>query len=730
MNRTWAAQAFTASLTVAAAAVPSSAAVAAASQTGPSTERPTFAKDIAPIIFAHCSTCHRPGGSAPFSLLTYADVATRGRQIASAVTRRQMPPWKPEPGYGEFVGERRLTDEQISLIVRWIDEGTARGDAAALPPAPRWPDKWQLGQPDLVITMPEPYNLPADGLDVFRNFVIPIPIPATQYIRAWEFWPGNVNVVHHATMHLDPAGASRQLDEQDPEPGYEGLAPFSVKDPSGYFLGWTPGQKPDVAAAEVAWTLQPGSDLVLMLHLRPTGRPETIQASLGLYFSDVPPSRVPAMLRLGRQDIDIPAGEKRYTITDSFELPVDVYVQTVYPHAHYRAKDIKGFATLPDGTRQWLLYIKEWDFNWQDVYRYVKPIFLPAGSTLAMEYTYDNSAENPHNPFNPPRRVTFGKNSSDEMGDLWVQVVPRETGGLDKLTEAFSRKLLPATISGVEMMLRAEPENRALHDEAALLHVHAGSLENAAVHFAEAVRIAPESPAAHYNLGSMLLRVGKPDEAEPHLQKALQLRPDYAAAHHNLGIIFQQRHEFDRAAEHYREAMRLEPGNADAHYHLGVVLQSQEKVDEAIAEYHEALRLQPSYPAAHYLLGAALRSQGHLREAAQQYRQALQARPEWTLPMIELAWVLATSSDPEIRRPGEAFVLAQRAARITSPAPASVLDVLAAAFAALGEFDRAIATAESALASAIAGAGDADAVKRIQERLNLYRQRRPYVAPQ
>ena len=254
---------------------------------------PTFTKDIAPIIFSNCSSCHRPGGAASFSLLSYTDVKSRARLIASATTRRFMPPWKPEPGVGAFVDVRRLSDAQIATIQQWVDHGTPEGDAASLPPAPKFSSDWRLGPPDLVLTMDRPYTLRAGGDDMYRHFVIPIQIPATRYIKAWEFRPGNPHVVHHATMQIDRTGASRQFDAQDPEPGYEGLIAHSVSSPDGYFLDWAPGHTPYTAPPGMSIPLEPASDLVLMLHLRPSGKPETVQASIALYL----PTRRPLACR-------------------------------------------------------------------------------------------------------------------------------------------------------------------------------------------------------------------------------------------------------------------------------------------------------------------------------------------------------------------------------------------------------------------------------------------------
>ena len=272
-----------------------------------------------------------------------------------------MPPWKPEPGVGDFVGVRRLSDEQITLIERWAADGAIEGEPGLSPPPPP-SGAWRLGEPDLVLTMPA-YTLRATGDDMYRHFVLPIPTPVKRDVKAWELRPGNLRVVHHATMEIDATGMSRHLDDQDGEPGYEGLIAHTSMAPDGYFLDWAPGHTPYVAPEGMAFPVEARSDLVLMLHLRPSGRQEKVQASVGLYFSDTPPTRVPALLRLTRQDIDIPAGENRHVITTSYQLPIDINVYTVQPHAHNLAKQIESFATLPDGSTKRLLSIKDWDFN-------------------------------------------------------------------------------------------------------------------------------------------------------------------------------------------------------------------------------------------------------------------------------------------------------------------------------------------------------------------------------
>jgi hypothetical protein len=525
---------------------------------GEAAEPPTFAEDVAPLVFTHCVPCHRPNGAAPFSLTSYPDVRGRARQILNAMTARTMPPWKPEPGFGEFAGSRRLADDQIEIVKQWVDTGMRFGDPRALPSLPEAPDGWQIGPPDIVLRLEDPYRVPPHGDDKLRNFVIPIGLTGARYVRGWEFRTTNTRAVHHATMVVDPTRASRSLDQLDPEPGYEGVIPVSVASPEGFFLGWTPGQAPFQAASGTAWRLEPGSDLVVMLHLRPTGGWETVDLSIGLYLTDEAPLHTPVMIRLNRQDIDIPPGERQYTVTDSFTLPVDVEAVGIQPHAHTLARAIKGFATHPDGTKQWLIYIRQWDFHWQDAYRFRSPIPLPAGAVLTMEYTYDNSIANPANRGRPLRRVTFGQRTSDEMGDLWIQVVPKRPQDLPFLARSLRRKLVPQHIAGYRMMLAADPNSAALHDDLALLLWEAGDREGVVREFSESLRLKPVA-SAHYNVGNALLPLGRFEEAAGHFREALAIDDNYAPGHLGLGLVHEAQGRWIEAISSYRRALVLRP---------------------------------------------------------------------------------------------------------------------------------------------------------------------------
>jgi len=317
-----------------------------------------------------------------------------------------------------------------------------------------------------------------------------------------------------------------------------------------------------------------------------------------LFFGDDPPERTPLMLRLGRQNIDIPAGEQNYTITDSFVVPVDVEVQAVQPHAHYLARDVKGVATLPDGTTRTLISIKDWDFRWQHVYRYVTPFTLPKGTTLAMRYTFDNSADNPRNPQQPPQRVLWGQRSRDEMGDLWIQVLTRNDRDLDTLTRAFGPKVLAEDTFGYEREIQKDPGSVALHDDVAQLYLQLGRASEAVAHFEASARLSPQSAATHFNLGTALTVAGRLDEAIEQYGTALQLNPGYPRAHNNLGSVLMERGNLHEAMAQFTEALRLEPANVEARSNLAVAYASAGEFERAVELVQTALQLAPLEPLA------------------------------------------------------------------------------------------------------------------------------------
>ena len=394
--------------------------------------RVTFTETIAPIVYENCVSCHRPGEAAPFSLISYDDVRNRAALIAKVTQARYMPPWQATHGYGDFADERRLTDEQIQTIAAWVTQGTPQGDPARMPPLPRFTDGWRLGTPDLVLQMPAAFEVPASGPDIFRNFVLPSGLTEDKWVRAVEFRPSARALVHHALFAYVRGGAYAAMNGADGRPGFRGLAPIGANpaiNPAGALGGWAVGATPRFLPDGQALPMARGSDFIIQMHFHPTGKVETERATVGIYFADRAPERrlmtfqLPGLFGIGT-GLEIPAGQKSYVIESSATMPVDVRIYAANPHAHYLGKEIKATATLPDGGTRPLLWIQDWDFNWQDGYNYKEPVVLPKGTRIDVRIVYDNSAENPRNPSNPPTRVWWGEQSTDEMGSIGFMLVP------------------------------------------------------------------------------------------------------------------------------------------------------------------------------------------------------------------------------------------------------------------------------------------------------------------
>ena len=604
----------------------------------------TFNRDIAPIVFRSCTPCHRPGEAGPFSLLSHADVKSRAEQILDVTSRRFMPPWPPEPGHGDFAGARRLSDEEIALLRRWVEAGAPEGAPGDLPQVPRFPEGWQLGEPDLVLETAQPYTVPAEGTDVFRNLVLPVPLRGARYVRALELRPGDKKVVHHANVLLDHTGYARRLDAREPGPGFAGMdveLESSRFEPDSHFLFWKPGTAAVTEPADMAWRLDEGTDLVLNLHLQPSGRPELIRPVVGLYFTERAPTRFPMLLQLEHDGaLDIPPGEKEFVVTDHYELPLDVEVLAVYPHAHYLGKDVRGWATLPDGTQRWLVWIRDWDLNWQAVYRYARPVFLPRGSTVHMRIAYDNSADNLRNPSQPPRRVIGGNRSSDEMGHLWIQVLPRQGDGRLVLQETFMRR-----------RLEKYPGDFLAHANLAAALEARGAREEALEQYQRALRARPASATVLNNVGALHQSLGRLEEALKAYREAVRADPDYLNSHYNLGNALAATGAFAEAVPHFREVVRKRPDDGIARSNLGAALLATGQTAEAVVELRRVVAADPGSLNAHYNLARALAARGELREAVEHLEQALRIAPDDPDARHDLAALKARLANRNRSRP-------------------------------------------------------------------------------
>ncbi|HKY22149.1 MAG TPA: tetratricopeptide repeat protein [Vicinamibacterales bacterium] len=603
-----------------------------------------------------------------------------------------MPPWKADPHGHAFTGLDPLTAEEIQIFERWVAQGVLEGDRHALPAMPQWTSGWQIGEPDLVVTLDGPYHLPAGSTDSSRVFVLPTKTDRMRYVRAIEFRPGSSRI-HHANIRIDSTPASRHLDDQDAAPGYDGIILRSAVYPDGHFLGWTPGQSVSPLPEGLAWRLTPGSDLVVQLHLVAGPQAATIQPAIGLYFTDTEPRDPPTMLRLSNQHIDIEPGNASYSVTDSFELPVDVDLLAVQPHAHYLAREVSGMAQLPDGTRITLISIADWDLHWQHVYRYKSPVPLPKGTTISMHFRYDNSASNRRNPAARPVRVQWGQQSHEEMGDLWLQVATRSPADRSRLEREFATKWMTTDAVGLSALIAREPRRAALRDDIAVLY----------------------------------MELNRPEEAIPHFEAALGLKTGLAAAtaHFNLATALQASGRSTDALTHYRHALAIRPDYARAHNNLGAVLVQAGRPEEALAAFTMAARLEPRFDDALLNVGLVSRALGKLPEAVDALRLAYAANPQRVPTLLGLASVLAAAPDSSIRKPIEAVQLAERAVAVTGRSDANALDVLAVAYASAGMFERAVAAADEAL---LLDPGPSLS-SMIAAHRELFAMRRPYLSP-
>lgn len=394
--------------------------------------------------------------------MNYSDVAAHGPDIVINTQSKFMPPWKPEPGWVAYRDQRGLTAAQISLLAQWVAAGMPEGDVSKEPAPPAFTAGWQLGTPDLVLTMAQPYSVPADGPDIYRNFVIHTNLPADKWIRAIEFKPSARTVVHHSLFFADTTGSAASQDGIDGQPGFPGFSSVFALNPynavNGGLGAWVPGTTPNFLPTGVATLLPAGADFVLQVHFHLNGQAQTEQSTIGLYFGNAPPVQmtqiqVPAFFGI-QANIDIPAGSPNYKVRGSYTLPVAVNAVGVWAHAHFLGREAKLTATLPNGQVQILLWIKNWQLSWQDQYLFQNFIPLPQGTRIDGELTYDNSVNNVANPTYPPQEVKWGEDSTAEMGSLILNVIPNSASDLSYLqTSTLVFMLTPVPLVGKNPLL-------------------------------------------------------------------------------------------------------------------------------------------------------------------------------------------------------------------------------------------------------------------------------------
>ena len=410
-------------------------------------ENVTYYRDVAPILQQNCQNCHRAGDVGPFALTTYKQAVTWAADIVHYTQNRDMPPWKPVGGV-EFTNARGLTLRELDTLAAWERNGCPEGDQKDAPPPLTFTAGWRRGEPDLVLTVPADFHIGAAGKDEFRCFVLPAGLTEDKYVVAYEVKPGNAAVVHHTLNYFDTTGTARKLeakererkktsDEQDRGPGYsvamgigffpnQSLAPRPDVPAVGSLGGWAPGQLGTKLPVGSGILLPKESDLILQVHYHRTGKPETDRTKVGLYFAKKPVEKlwntlvIPDMSPLAF----IPAGQADSRQKGSGWLSGDATIYSVMPHMHLLGKSVKITMTPPGGEPKVLIDIAHWDYNWQESYWLAKPLFAPAGTRFEIEAVFDNSAKNPNNPSVPPKLVTYGEQTTNEMLFGFLGAVP------------------------------------------------------------------------------------------------------------------------------------------------------------------------------------------------------------------------------------------------------------------------------------------------------------------
>lgn len=379
----------------------------------------TFNNQVVRILQARCQTCHRTGGIAPFSLVSYGDAFVNRVNIVLQTSQRQMPPWHVDSSCAAYEDDPSLTQAEIDTLARWVSAGAPQGDARDLPEPRTFPDGWELGPPDQVLTMPEPMTPDFKDGDVYRCFVLPTGLSEDRFVSAVEVAPGSRRMVHHVILFVDTSGAARRLDEAEAGPGYTcfGGPGFDVSVTSASLGGWVPGNRPRPLPDGVGMPVPRGSNVVMQVHYSErSGVQEADVSSVGLYFARGAVRKRLLFAPVINQEFTIPAGAADHEVTASIPfLPFGVHVLNVTPHMHLLGKTMKVTARLPDGRQVCLVDVPDWNFHWQGTYTYKTPVALPFGTRIDLSARYDNSEGNPENPNSPPRDVRWGEGTTDEM---------------------------------------------------------------------------------------------------------------------------------------------------------------------------------------------------------------------------------------------------------------------------------------------------------------------------
>jgi hypothetical protein len=364
----------------------------------PNAGAPTFSTHVAPILFANCTSCHRTGEIAPMALTNFKEVRPWAKAIKEQVASRQMPPWHADPKHGAWANDRRLSQQDIDTLVKWVDQGAPEGDPKGMPPLPKFASGWQIGEPDIVFEMPQTFTVPAQGTVPYMYFTVPSNFKEDKYIAAMEARAGDLSVVHHIVVYV-----------RDPKE-----RPTKQDIGTGLLGALSPGQTPFVAQSGTAKLIKAGSNIVFQMHYTPSGKVTKDRSIIGLKFAKAPVNSVITTTAAWSANFSIPAGAENHEVKVTYPVEEDIEIVSLMPHMHLRGKDYLYRAIYPDGRSEVLLSVPRYDFGWQ-VYYYPKtPIRLPKGTKIEGIAHFDNSTKNPQNP-DPTVKVHFGEQTWEEM---------------------------------------------------------------------------------------------------------------------------------------------------------------------------------------------------------------------------------------------------------------------------------------------------------------------------
>lgn len=370
---------------------------------------PTFGKEIAPILFTHCTSCHRPGEIAPMSFQNYKEVRPWAKAIREKVVNRTMPPWHADPHIGQWANDKRLAQKDIDTIVAWVDGGAKEGDPKDVPALPKFASGWQIGEPDITFAMPEEFTVPAQGTVPYVYFQVPSNFKEDKYVTAMEARAGDLSVVHHIVVYI-----------REPNP----TKPKRPNDLGDGLLGaLSPGMTPFIAQPGTAKLIKAGSTIVFQMHYTPSGKVTKDRSLLGLKFAQVPVEKIITTTAAWDARFEIPANAERHEVRANWVADEDIDIISLMPHMHLRGKDYTYQATYPDGRREVLLSVPNYDFGWQTYYYPKKPIRIPKGTKIETIAHYDNSTKNSVNP-DPNKAVRFGEQTWEEMMNGFFDYTP------------------------------------------------------------------------------------------------------------------------------------------------------------------------------------------------------------------------------------------------------------------------------------------------------------------